>query len=538
MREIAPCLIDHGIRGTEVRKPETELNEGGPVPEKEHIGASSVTSFHREDWMGAPLSPAVSTGAVDLAVACSAPPSDEVRVHGLRRLARFAKVIQRRHGISPDAATLIALATLSAAAGPRRTIKNPLGGAVPATLNVAVEHAVRAPAQRAACQAVSPVQQWIARKIAANQEKGAKHLRQLRMELELDCARAADSLRCPLEKPRELLTIPIPVGERKKEALTEAVGEAERLAERLHLFEFEERPFVVADGLAAQDIPAIPQRAFDGALLNFSPGGDALRQLEAMRVAERREVLRYLVAAWHGKPFVAGTHTILHPSVTNLWLLEAGDTTRMLRNPLIAASGLAETFLMVTSDTPVDVDIESFAATAAEDDWRDLIDVVFGERIIGDACEHRLSEEAVQRFLQFHANTARDQSAGRGRFAAWWPEQVLKISLLLHLDSVHEQLPAEIDVATLEAAITIVERLGAAQLQVIATVTSPRPSVDAEIEVMVAKIRVNGPMAKWNLFRRYHVQRAEVMEPILARCCERNLLRIEGDLVRLPDAGQ
>lgn len=452
------------------------------------------------------------------------------------RLDRYVEALHRRHGISEDAALAIALAALSAAAGACRTLRNPLGGTVSTALNVVVEDPVNARVGRAADQALRPFQRQVEKKIAAHQEKGPKHLRQLRMELDQECARVVSLLRSPPEKAPEPLTIPVPAAERKKEASKEAVTEAKQAAERIRLFEFEERPFLMVDGLAAKDIPVITQRTFDCALLNFSPNGDGLRQLDVLRPTERREVLRYLVAAWHGKPFGTGGQTILNPSVTNLWLLDAGDIARAWRAPAIVTSGLLETFLVVANDTPADVDIESFTTTAADDDWRDLIDVVLGERIMGDACEHQLAEGAVRRFLQFHADTAQAQRADTRKFTAWWPEQVLKVALLLHLDSVHDELPNEIGLATLEAAISIVERLGAAQLRVIAAMNSPRDHLETEIEVMTAKIRINGPLSKWNLFRRYHVQRAEVMEPILARCCERNLLRVEDDLVRLADA--
>ena len=451
---------------------------------------------------------------------------------------RYVELLQRRHGISGDAALVLALASLSAAVGPSRTIKNPLGGSVSAALNVIVENIAPTALRRAANQALSPFQEQVERKVAAHQEKGSKHLRQLRMELEQKCARAYNQLHSPPERSRQPLTIPVPAEERKKEALTVAVAEAEQVAERLRLFEFEERPFLVVDGLSARDIPTIPQRTFDGTLLNFSPAGDVLRQLETMRLAEQREVLRYLVAAWHGKPFVAGSQTILNPSLTNLWMLATGDTKRAWRNPAMAASGLLETFLVIASDDPRAVDIESFATTAADDDWRSLLDVVLGERIMGDACEHQLSESAARRFLEFHVDIAHRQTPDSRKFVAWWPEQILKIALFLHLDSVHEELPKEIGLATLEAAINVMERLGAAQLRVVQSSVLPQDDFDAQIEVMVTKIKINGPMPKWKLYQRYHSHPVEVMEPILARCCERKLLRVEDDVVRLADAGQ
>ena len=161
-------------------------------------------------------------------------------------LLPFSELLTRQHGLCPDAATAISLAVLSAAIGPGRTLKNPLGGSVSAAFNVVVEDAAHASVQRAAFRTVVPFQQWVTRKIAAHQEKGTKHLRQARIELEIDCAHAVARLRAPREKAREPLTIPLPAQERKREALEAALEGTEHTSARWDYFEFEERPFIMS----------------------------------------------------------------------------------------------------------------------------------------------------------------------------------------------------------------------------------------------------------------------------------------------------
>ena len=119
----------------------------------------------------------------------------------------------------------------------------------------------------------------------------------------------------------------------------------------------------------------------------------------------------------------------------------------------------------------------------------------------------------------------RQQGNENRRFTAWWPEQLLKITLLLHLATLRPEVPRQIDLTTMEAAVGVMERLGAAQLGALAATTAPAQDFEAQVELMVARVRVSGPMPKWNLFKGFHNHRAEVMEPLLAQCFERNLLR-------------
>ncbi len=451
-------------------------------------------------------------------------------------LPSFVKQLQRRHDISSEVATAIALAALSAVVGPGRTVRNPLGGTVTAALNIIITDEANAETRRAARQALLPFQHHVEKTIATHQEKGPKQLRQLRMELDQECARAVHRLHHFPEKVPEPLTIPVPRAERRKDALAEAVVEVEQAVKQLDLVSFEERPFLVVDGFSASEIALIPQRSFDGALLSFSPDGGALRSLATRRVDDRQQVLRYLVAAWHGNSFAAGNQTILRPWVTNLWLLPTDAASRLWRNPAIAASDLLETFLVVTNEPAGGVDIDASAETPADENWRDLMDATLGERIRGLSCEHRLSAAAAKRFLEFRVQALRRGTTDSRKFVAWWPEQLLKIALLLHVDLVGQDVPVEIELATLEAAISVMEGLGSAQLRVAESMTTPRQDPDAVIELMVAKVRLSGPMPKWNLFRRFHTHRAEVMEPLLVQCCERNLLRVDNDLVQLADA--
>ncbi len=459
-------------------------------------------------------------------------PVDEINC-----LLPFSELLTRRHGIAPDAAAAIGLAVLSATIGPGRTLRNPAGGSVSAAVNVVVEDAHGASAQRAAFQAVLPFQQWVTKKIAAHQEKGTKHLRQARMELEIDCARALDNLRYPREKAREPLTVPVPAEVRKQAAVAAALEEAEQVSARWDYFEFEERPFVIVDGFAVRDLPALPQRSFDGAVLSFSPYGDALHSLETTRASDRREMLRYLAAAWHRQPYMASACSILAPYVTNLWLAAPDDTARLWRNPAIAASGLPETFLLVTNDAGSEINPEAHAGEEVTENWHNLIEVVLGERIRRETVEYVLSAQAAECFLNFRKDVLRQQSANTRRFTAWWPEQLLKITLLLHLATLRSEVLQQIDLATMEEAIGVMERLGAAQLGVLAATAAPQQDFDAQIDLMVARVRVKGPMSKWTLFKGFHSHRAEVMEPLLARCFERNLLRMDNGLVQLTDAG-
>jgi hypothetical protein len=75
------------------------------------------------------------------------------------------------------------------------------------------------------------------------------------------------------------------------------------------------------------------------------------------------------------------------------------------------------------------------------------------------------------------------------------------------------------------------ERLGDEQLRVVESSGSAQKTCDADIEVMMAKIRLHGPIRKRDLFRRFKVQQYGKLEPVLARCCERELVRVDGEML-------
>ena len=430
-------------------------------------------------------------------------------------LPRFSELISRRHGLSLNAATALNLAVLSAAVGPCKTIKNPLGGTLNAGLNVIV--GANAATRRAARQSMEPFQTMVEKAILAHQERGPKHRRQLRMELDLEMANASRCLRNPPEKVPEPFTIPVPREVRKMDALPAAVEHAKNVMEQARLFEFEDKPFVMADGFGVRDILGLPERTFDGVVLNFSP--DALQQFDPRR---DRDVLRYMKACWHGDSFVSNTQTVIAPTMTNLWLTDC--ETKASTHCALASSGLLETFLIVVDhDDPA---LEAVADSEAEEDWDSWVRILMLERIMGETSAHKLSEPSEKRFREFHTDQRRSGPDQKG--TSWWPEHVLKIALIHHVSS-QVEVPEEVEITTIEHAIETVECLGAGHLP--GCFQSPYDGLEAEIEVMVTKLHLYGRMTKRDLFRKYNDQRYDRWEPILALCRERGRVEVDGEWI-------
>ena len=228
-------------------------------------------------------------------------------------LRSFGRVLQSRYGVSEVCATSVIVAALSGIIGPTHTITNPLGGVLSAAVNLIVRCPPNTAVRRAAKFALADFQAKIDEKIHAHHKKGSKHLRQLRLALEQTCAQALENLHYPPEKPHEPGTIPLPREEKKKQALAAALEKAEIAAMQMKIFEMEERPWLLSDGLTLRDIHGLQASSFDHALLNFSPDGNALHLLVAKK-SEKREILRFSKAAWHGEGFTSGSETLPDPA--------------------------------------------------------------------------------------------------------------------------------------------------------------------------------------------------------------------------------
>ena len=448
-------------------------------------------------------------------------------------LRSFGRVLQARYGVSEVCATSVIVAALSGIIGPTHSITNPLGGVLPAAVNLIVRCPPNTAVRRAAKFALAGFQAKIDEKIHAHHEKGSKHRRQVRLELEQACAQALENLRCPPQKPHEPGTLPLPRDEQKKQALETAVENAEAAGTRLKAFEMQERPWLLSDGLTLRDIHALQASSFDHALLNFSPDGNALHLLAAKK-SEKHEILRFSKAAWHGEAFTMGSETLPDPIATNLWLLGADQVHCALQE--MQASGLPETFLLADAqDSSALLSPESFACTTqSETEWGGAMEKLWRQRVAGVRSLHALSEPALNLFVAFcneAAKQCRSLPEGLQASVALWPEQLLKIAVILQAAG----MPADeitIKVEILEEAICLMGQLGGEQLRIAEEVQpAAQGPLEAEIKLMVAKVRLYGPVKKRDVFRRFNNQSYARLEPILVECIERELIRADGNML-------
>jgi hypothetical protein len=275
-------------------------------------------------------------------------------------------------------------------------------------------------------------------------------------------------------------------------------------------------------------------RSFDRALFNCSPTGQAVHLLQGLRANDRREVLRLLDAGWRGESLVLGPETLLGVTVSNLWKVSRDDLGEVFSQK--AQHSLATFFVIDAVELEADLSVASLAPGKEDAWWANLIQAAFKLRTLQDRFEHALDSDATAMFVNFYNRNRReirDLPEALRLFAALWPDQVLKLVLLMHIagDNPDEKL---ISAGTLETAFALLHRLGVAQLQFAeALPPANQPTWELEIEKMVAKIKIHGPQRKRDLFRRFNGQNYSKLEPVLVRCLEKNLLRAEGELLQL-----
>jgi len=116
-----------------------------------------------------------------------------------------------------------------------------------------------------------------------------------------------------------------------------------------------------------------------------------------------------------------------------------------------------------------------------------------------------------------------------------WPRFILKLALLLHI-SAHEKPAKEIGGNAVDQAAALMKSVGGKGLLWIQKAGLLKPTHElkeiADIDVLVAKVKMKGPLTRRDLVRCYHGKRLRDLEPVLAKAIEQGLvIESKGGLV-------
>ncbi len=455
----------------------------------------------------------------------------------------FAEFLAVRFGLPDALSRLITLGAAAAAVGRTRSVKSPVDErTLPAAFNcILVADTPGIIVRQAATFAFGPLQNLAGERMHSAHERGRKELwaEKIRLEQRGDVLREHLCSGPPLP-PQPPLTIPVPHEERIREAMPAVIKEAEQVAERLHEIGVELAPWTFTDGLSRKEIPLIQRHSFDATLASIALDGHALRQLQGFSAGERRDVARFLLAAWRGELFSSGPVTSVEAQVSNFWIVSPKEFAVAGGDSVLQTEGLFRHFLMARStDAPAQSVEDRKCSGVAQEAWAALTKRLWGERIRNQPQTHGLETEAERIFHDFREETRRicsTVSPSEALLASFWPEQALKMALLLHACS--EESDEELICAdTIELAIRWMREFGKEQFLACkgSMSTEPDDPVEKELRHMISKVRIHGPLRVRDLFRRYDRGCYARLEPILALGIERGLLKNVTGLVRLAD---
>lgn len=127
--------------------------------------------------------------------------------------------------------------------------------------------------------------------------------------------------------------------------------------------------------------------------------------------------------------------------------------------------------------------------------------------------------------------------AGLAPLIARWPDLTMKLALLLQL--VIAPRSVEISGETLAEALGLLVAVGGPGVCLLLGIEAAKAAgglegLEAEVEILVSKVRMKGPLTRRELCRSYHSQRSSILEPVLNAALEKGrIVDCDGKLMVL-----
>ncbi|HPA20602.1 MAG TPA: hypothetical protein PLU30_22825 [Verrucomicrobiae bacterium] len=296
------------------------------------------------------------------------------------------------------------------------------------------------------------------------------------------------------------------------------------------------RPVIMTGGLSSGFLRRWAEATFDGHAVDLLPSGDAVASFLSTPAPSLDLVLRFLEGCGAGSPaFALGGDQHVGAAVSLLWACGAGDLGAILGHPAMTGGPLAARLFAVTPSAA-----ESAAPAAPSSPgtaenlglWGGYVQKnLFRVRLYDVRRTHRLCPKAAARHSEFERECL---SASRGatdpRAGAHLrelPRSALRIALGLHVGTLAGVETGDVVADDTHAmAVEIARAASDAHFATLGEFPADlgRQPVIAEVDVMVAKLRLRGPCSRRDLYRTYHSQRTAELEPILGAAMREGLV--------------
>jgi len=431
-----------------------------------------------------------------------------------------------RYGLTPLAGYVVALVTVACVNGPCHRIVNPLENTIIPSTFAAVLHGASAFQIGAALSAeLEPLRRWIAENIGDpdGQERYRVRLRQSALcEQIRNTEQALAMAGKPLDPLVERMAPPISEREAHVDALNRQAAE---LNSQLRGSAFGLAPNLIVEGVSLGQLRDPGKLCVDGSVYYAAVRGDFLGMMLRQGTADQRaNFVRLLAASWTGVTCAGVEEAHRQPLIGSVVTsTTAGAVELRQKYPEVShhhlfVGGASGEALRLSESSPEDL-------TAL---WRGCLNAVLTKRVERSGIAHSCEPNAARFYGDFVAQVLRRAALSPQ------PERFeraailsLKMALLVHLTSAPRE---SITLDEMEAGCALAWCIVREDFEFATSYhAAPEHRVSSEVERLVAKLRVRGPMTWRELLRGSHRQKAEPLHATLNHAMQLGQVRKEND---------
>jgi len=300
---------------------------------------------------------------------------------------------------------------------------------------------------------------------------------------------------------------------------------------------FIQRPHFITESHGLAHLLRPRELSGDGAVVSLDFDGMAGSRL---RNAPRNQLVNLaalLMRTWSLQSRPPCAVSMLEESTSCLWLLERSDVELILGDPAILCSGIHRPFLLCEATEPHARNLAGgIFPELAENGFDTSVHDCWGYRFAGKYGTVLLDNNATT-ILMRHVSARckelpRFGNAAEG-VAACLPTLVHKVALLLHMarhQGVAKALERKIGEGTVRAANGISDAVIATHLDLCRKHAARNPACNeaacgSEVELIIARLRVRGPLSARALARTFHRLKVEDLKPMLTAAVESGIVQ-------------
>lgn len=450
--------------------------------------------------------------------------------------------LQRRHGLSPVGASLAALSGLLCATGPSRRILNPLDlSFLPPAMSLVLIGSPALHVRAAVNLGLDPLRQWMLHHLGEAGVVGSRRARLRIGELHEQLTQKDFLLRNAVQPMRPGIDPNLALEKELEANRRKFILEREAIIRRIHEESFRLAPSFLCDDASLRRLLDPIRLAHDAAVLAVSTSGHAATAWSRASRAEKAAFARLLITSWRGLP-CAGGEVPSHPLLSSLTVTDPAGARTLHGDPELAVTGVVdELFFVPTLEPGVVADLDAACDSEVIEQSITSLQALITARVGGIRVDHQFSAEAVRRFQGFLDTSMGAAEADESSAARWEqaPALCLKLALLVHVGSPDRD---EQEIGT--DAVEFAAALATAICQNTIDFTRARQDAlvpartdEAEVEALVNKLRLRGPLRWRQMLRGRRDQKTDVLVALLDKAITAGRIRRDNDLYHAVETG-